>query len=98
MPTDMTSRFRILNFAFVLGCAMNILLWFLPDMKVWTTDFVGTRFEEEAISQFHCVQMVSREAQAWVPIMYTLIFSRNIVFLALAIFRPRRWVYLTGAS
>ncbi len=92
------STFRTLRALFLAGYVLNIILWFVPSFKASIGGFMGMGGEERVLSMFSMVQLASQQGNMGLTIFMVLIFASNIVFIALALALPRRWVFITASS
>ena len=91
------STFRTLRALFLAGYVLNIILWFVP--ATFVGFFAGCGSSGGfLVSMFSIVRLLSQQGNLGATIFFVLIFVSNIVFIALALALPRRWVFLTASS
>lgn len=95
-PTD-PPRYAMLRRLFVLGYAMNIILWFVPTMRMKVGGILGVGAQEDVYSVLTLVQRISQTSPGW-HLFFVLTFASNILFIVLAVAYARRWIFITGAS
>ena len=88
---------RLRNF-FILGYALNIILWFVPAVTMRVGTLLGFGGEEKTLSMFSMVRLISQQHNLGLTIFLVGVFAGNIVFIALALAHPRRWVFITASS
>ena len=81
------SNYRTLRTLFIIGYAINIALWFVPEYRV----------NKSVLTLFSLVRSISQVSPGW-TMFYVLVFASNIVFIILALASPRRWIFLTASS
>jgi hypothetical protein len=91
-------RYNLLRRLFVLGYAMNIVLWFVPTYQGRLGGFVsGSSAEDSVYSTFLLVRILSQTSPGW-TLFFVVSFALNIVFIVLAFSWPKRWLFLTASS
>ncbi len=91
------AHYETLRRFFLLGYAMNIVLWFVPAVKARVGGFFGFGGKEELLSMFSFARMVSQGSPG-LAMFLVLVFASNIVFIVLALKYPKRWIFLAGSS
>lgn len=90
--------YRRLRNLFLLGYALNIVLWFVPAITMRVGTFLGVGGEDKTFSMFSLVRLISQQGKLGLTIFFVSVFASNIVFIVLALALPRRWVFLTASS
>ena len=84
-----SNLYHLLRNLFLLGYVLNIVLWFIPTMRVG---------EQPALSAFSLVRLVSQLGNWGATILLVLVFASNVAFVVLALAYPRRWVFIVASS
>lgn len=91
-------RYYRLRALFLLGYALNILLWFVPMARMKVGGFLAFGAEEKTFSMLSMVRLLSQQGALGMTLFLVAVFASNIVFIVLALALPRRWVFLTASS
>src|SRR5437667_12507513 len=86
-PTvSLSLSYRNLRLAFLAGFALNILLTFVPSMKVKVGGLIGVGGEEKTLSALNAIRLISQAGQFGVALLFVLFFCITVAFLVLASF------------
>jgi hypothetical protein len=94
--TGNVERYRMLRFLFVLGYVLNIILWFLPYGRV-SSELGQAGGGGKMFSTLDLVRLLSQTSPGW-TLFFVLVFTSNILFIVLALIRPKRWIFLVASS
>ena len=91
--------YPLLRKCFVAGCLANIILTFVPSVKVVHRDFIfGNTTSEELLSNFDLIQMGFQTGQNGLAFLAIIIFGSWIALSAMAVVNPIRWVFIAGGA
>jgi len=88
------SKFQILRTIFILGCLINITLYFVPGFEV-TNLFDKS---DGIYSAYEIIKILGEHQKTGLQLLYVTIVVLYIVFTVLAISYPKRWIFILGAS
>jgi hypothetical protein len=95
-----TRSAKVLRLLFIIGFACQVLDSLLPDTRLsgqTLHTWLNMGGNERLVSDLDFARWNFRLGQTGWGIYQTVIQVALVVFLALAIFRPRRWVFIVGA-